>query len=194
MNKKFLVILLLSLFLLSGCVQVDFYQKIKRSGNVDFSITLTGDSSILSYLINSIDINESEDVAVSKTDNSITYLIKDFNPRSSSVFNTEEGSESDITVLESDNYRFERKFKFPYYYFVYEIKSDAKEDDSDSIFDVDDLLKMTFTIEVFGRITDTNGEKLDSKTVQFDLINHDGPIYVEFRDLFFVSWIGHVFS
>ena len=40
-------LIILSLLLLNGCIQIDIYQKIKRNGHVDISLTFKAESSMI---------------------------------------------------------------------------------------------------------------------------------------------------
>jgi hypothetical protein len=210
MNKKIILsILILSIVVLSGCVQVDVYQKIKRSGNVDMSLTFEAESPmILNTLKQDLEIDPSiqDKYTYEETDNSVTYRFTDIDLQKDNLFAEEVDSETDTSLLDKENYDFKKEFKFPYYYYTYEIdmtkgnteELDAQEeslfDDSeiDSLFG--EMLTIGYTVEVFGTIVETNGNRMDDNKVKFNIgVNTDKEYYVTFKDFFLSSWFGYLF-
>ena len=144
MNKKIIFsLLIISLVLLSGCVQIDVYQKIKRSGNVDMSLTFKAESPmILNALKQDLEIDSSiqDKYTYEETDDSVTYKFTDIDPLKDNLFKENEDSDTDTSMLNKDNYKFKKEFKFPYYYYTYEIdmtneNTEEVEVQEDSLFD-----------------------------------------------------------
>lgn len=53
---------------------------------------------------------------------------------------------------------------------------------------------VTYTIQGFGSVKDTNGEKIDKKTVKFNVpLDSKKAYYVTFKDLFISNWFGRIF-
>jgi len=210
MNKKIIFsLLIISLVLLSGCVQIDVYQKIKRSGNVDMSLTFKAESPmILNALKQDLEIDSSiqDKYTYEETDDSVTYKFTDIDPLKDNLFKENEDSDTDTSMLNKDNYKFKKEFKFPYYYYTYEIdmtneNTEEVEVQEDSLFDESEMdsmfgemFKIGYTVEVFGKIVETNGNKMDNNKVKFNIgMDSDKVYYVKFKDFFLSSWIGSIF-
>ena len=53
---------------------------------------------------------------------------------------------------------------------------------------------VTYVIEGFGKVKDTNGEEIDKKTVKFSVpLDSEKAYYVTFKDLFISNWFGKIF-
>jgi hypothetical protein len=195
MKKKLIIIILItSILFLSGCVQIELYQKIKRNGNIDMSLTFKSNSKfILDSLKKDLEINPliNDKVIYEKTDNSISFKFKNINPLKENLFLE---TDSKNSMLNKENYNFNKKFKFPYYYFVYEINmSDNESNDIDTIFN--NIFTISYSIEVFGKVVETNGEKISKNKVKFNILSNKNDIYyVKFRDFFLFTWFGNLFG
>lgn len=202
---------MLSLVLLSGCVQIDVYQKIKRNGNVDMSLTFKAESPmILNVLKQDLEIDPSiqDKYTYEETDNSVTYKFTNIDPTKDVLFKETKDSDTDTSMLNKDNYKFNKEFKFPYYYYTYEIdmtnedseKIESKEDE-ESLFDESEMdsmfgemFKIGYTVEIFGKIVETNGNKMEDNKVKFNIgMDEDKVYYIKFKDFFLSSWFGSIF-
>lgn len=212
MLKKITIgIIVLSMLLISGCVQIDIYQKIKRNGHVDMSLTFKAESMILNAFKTNIEVEPSmkSKYTYEETDDSVTYKFTDIDPFKDNLFKQEDNGKTDTSMFNKDNYHFKKEFKFPYYYYTYEIEmkdtqqeeSKPKTDNTEGMFDtsglesaMSNMFKVGYTIEVFGKITGTNGNKMSDNKVKFNIgINENKKYYVTFRDFFISSWIGSIF-
>ena len=202
MNTKLLLSALLCVMILvSGCVQIDVYQKIKRDGNVDMRLILKAESMmILNALKTDLEIDPSVQYTYKETDNSVIYEFSDIDPTEDVIFKKENA------MSNKENYRFEKEFRFPYYYFTYEIDiqpeetaqddsafgSDAFDSEMDSM--LGEMFKIGYTVEVFGDIVETNGNRMSDEKVKFNIgLTDDKVYYVKFKDFFLFTWIGSLF-
>ncbi|GAH52500.1 unnamed protein product [marine sediment metagenome] len=208
-KKVISALLILSIVLLSGCVQIDVHQKIKRNGNVDISLTFKAESHMILNLLKQdleIDPSVQNKYTYEETDNSVTYKFIDIDPNKDVIFKENENSYTDNSILNKDNYK--KEFKFPYYYYTYEIdmtKENIEEvkpqNDEESLFDefemdsmFGEMFKIGYTVEVFGKIVETNGNKMDDNKVKFNIgTNDDKVYYVKFKDFFLSNWFGRIF-
>lgn len=224
MDRKITFLLLVFLVLLGGCVQVDVSQKIKRSGNMDMSLTLKAESPMILSAVNQdlqIDPSVQDKFTYEETDTSVTYKFTDIDPSKDTLFEENEDSTADTSIIDKESYRFEKEFKFPYYYYTYEIdmtkeetedSNDVQEHeeilsddaDMDAMFgeygdaEMDamfgEMLSMGYTVEVFGSIVETNGKKMDDNKVKFNIgMDTDTVYYVKFKDFFLLNWLGSIF-
>ena len=170
MKKLIVGIIILSMFLVSGCIQIDIYQKIKRNGHVDMSLTFKAESTILNAFKQNIEVDPSikSKYTYKETDDSVTYQFTDIDPSKDNLFKQEQDSQTDTSIFNKDNYHFKKEFKFPYYYYTYEInikdvqKEEPKTNNQEGMFDtlgiesaMSEMFKIGYTIKVFGKITDT---------------------------------------
>lgn len=193
-QKLIIIILIIGILFLSGCVQIELYQKIKRNGNFDMSLTFKASSKfILDSLKKDFEINPliKDKVIYEETDNSISFTFKNINPLKDNLFLE---TDSQSSMLDKENYKIEKKFKFPFYYFVYEINMSNNENNNmDSMFN--NFFKISYTLELFGQVVETNGEKISKKKVQFNLLSNENEVYfVKFRDFFLFTWFGNLFG
>ncbi|MDD3629344.1 MAG: hypothetical protein PHN81_06190 [Actinomycetota bacterium] len=66
------------------------------------------------------------------------------------------------------------------------------EDEADAM--LGQLFKIGYTIEVFGKIVETNGNKINDNTVKFNIGPDDLNLYyVKFKDFFLSNWFGRLF-
>ncbi len=133
MHKRFIVLALI-LFTLSGCINFEVYQKIKRNGkyDLDFTISTTEEySMVLEGLKETMQIHDSvkDKAEYTETDTSLKYSFKDLDPETDTKLfkKTNEtigdtGESPDTSFIDPDNVDFEKDFKFPNYEFTYTIK------------------------------------------------------------------------
>lgn len=201
--KSILLISVLLTVLLSGCFQVEFDQTLKRNGKMDMSLTISSNMPmILNELKGEMEIDDpklQKRYSYSETRNSFTHSFKNLDPTKDTFFSGE-GDMEDQAFLDPQNYAITREFKFPFYYFTYEI--DMTEEETQQNDDFSDQLEnmlsnafqIKYNIQVFGKITDTNANQIDSKRVEIDMMsNTDTVYYVTFRDFFLWTWIGSLF-
>ncbi len=203
MFKKIIssIILLIIVILLSGCVQAEVYQKVKRNGNFDISLTIKSESPmILNIFKQESPINPSlqDKYTYEEDETSITYKFTDLDPTKDVIFAESEEFETGIF-----GYNLSKEFKFPYYYYYFEL--DLSEEDNgvldsqnkglsgiEAMFD--EMFKIGYTVEVFGKITETNGNRMEDNKVKFNLGPSENNIYyIEFRDFFISNWLGRLF-
>ena len=198
MSKKLLFLLFLSVFVfLSGCIDVDVHQKLKRNGNMDLSITYSAPPAVIELLRDSVNLEGSEVFKFKENEDSLSFVFKDINKDLNiGMFEGDEG-ELEEELFNPENFDLVREFRFPYYYFTYSIDLSRGEGSREVQGGIDDALgdvmSVTYTVEVFGRIVDTNGELLSNKEARFDLVNPDEEFRVVFRDFFFFTWVGSLF-
>ncbi|RJQ21365.1 hypothetical protein C4580_02380 [Candidatus Woesearchaeota archaeon] len=201
MNKTAIAGSILILLLLTGCLQIDIQQKLKRSGKVDLSLTFKSDSTmILENMKEQFQVNPAitRKYTYSETEKSATYQFTDVDPQTDSLF-LSQGDEKTAAFMNKDSYKISREFKFPYYYFTYEIHFPVKEQETEqdefASGMASSLFKITYTVETFGRIIETNGNKMSDNAVKFDIsLTKDETHYVVFKDFFLFTWFGSLFS
>ncbi len=212
MNKKIIfTLLMLSVVLVSGCVQLDVEQKIKRNGNVDLSLIVKSESpTILNALKQNLEVAPSvqNKYTYEESDNSVTYKFTDIDPTKDVLFKESEDSDMNTSMLfNKDNYNFKKEFRFPYYYYTYKIVTEEKSENTNSDIEENNLLKESeidtmfgdmfkigYTLEVFGKIVETNGNRMDDNKVKFNIGLEDNKVYyVEFKDFFISNWLGSLF-
>lgn len=199
MNKKIFFLITIIILLFTGCVNIEVNQKIKRNGNIDLSIIFKSTNSfILESITQDFEINpDIENKAFfEKTENSVIFKFKNINPRKESFF--KKVDDDDTPLLDQDNYNFKKEFKFPYYYFIYEIgeqKNDTIDEDLQKLGNLfDNMMKINFNIEVFGTIIETNGNQINKNKVSFEsTLTSEDYYYIKFRDFFLFTWIGSLF-
>ena len=192
------ILLFLSLLLINGCVHVDVNQKLKRNGNTDLTITYKAPEMILDSLKQGMNTNteDFENIIYQETDESIKITIKNIN-KEFELDLYEDDSFDDI-LFNKENFNLEKEFRFPYYYFTYIINFSHEDNIQNQDFDelnqmLNNMFKFTYTIETFGEITETNGNKLNKNKVRFNIADTNEAYVVEFRDFFLISWIGSLF-
>ena len=205
--KKTLLIFIVALIFIGGCVNIDIEQKIKRNGLVDMSFEITTSMPmILDELKESIVLsNENEfPFEVVEKENGIAYVFENIDPAQANLF---EQDDEDVPLDSISNLQVSYEFRFPYYYYTIEIdmsdsqnnleNKSAEEISLGEAFDMvgdemselfAEMFKITYTLETFGKITDTNGELISSNTVKYNLNDvPDDKVFVEFRDIFLLS-------
>lgn len=201
MNKKILLIILtLTLLIMSGCIHVDAHQKLKRNGNTDLIITYSAPKMILDSLKEGIstDFEDMKNVKYEESSDSIKFIFKNINEEFDvDVFDDDEETFNDI-LFNKENFNIEKEFRFPFYYFTYTINLGHEFNMDNEEFNelnqmLEEMFKFTYTVEVFGKITDTNGEKLSKKEARFNIVDTSEAYVVEFRDFFLFTWIGSLF-
>jgi len=183
-------LMLITIILFSGCINLNVTQKINRDGSSDINLTIKSENSmLLTYFKQGI---ENSSLAVEKAifsegDNYISYYWKDVYPIAPEESNVSIGK---ISI--------KKEFKFPYYYIT--IKFDNSKNILEEYRETNNLtkeilnsIKFNYDFEVYGQIIDTNGIKLSNNKVRFDLLENK-KYYVKFRDLFLTNWFWSLFS
>ena len=166
---------------------------------MDISVTLKSDTiMILNSLKQNMEVEPSmqDKFTYEETDNSVTFNFEDIDPTKDNLF--KENDETDTSILDKESYNFKKEFKFPYYYYTYEINATNEDEETEeneiSLFNETEMNAMFgigYTIEVFGKIVETNGNKMSNNKVKFNMgMNDDKVYYVKFRDFFITNWIG----
>ncbi len=151
-NKVLIAVSLSLVLLLSGCINVNVDQKLKRSGHydLDFSISTTAEyKMLLNALKGSFQVDESvkDKLTYKETDTSITYSFKDLNPatdkklftvvKNDTESNTPSTTSSllgssqetpDLSFINPENIQFSKEFKFPYFEYTLKIPLETKKD------------------------------------------------------------------
>ena len=187
-NKTIIILLLLSTLLVSACIEVDVHQKLKRNGNTDLIITYTAPTEVIDLLKESINTQNLDIAKYEETNNSIKFFFKNIN-QDINIGMFQEDEDLDEYLFKTENFELKKEFRFPYYYFTYKFNLGEEKEESTT----NDIIKITYTIEVFGRIVETNGEQLSKQKVRFDMINPNKENKVVFRDFFLTTWIGSLF-
>ncbi len=198
MSKKLLFLLFLSVFVfLSGCIDVDVHQKLKRNGNMDLGITYSAPPAVIDLLRDSVNLEGAEVFKFEETEDSLSFVFRDVNKALNIGMFEEEEGELEEELFNPENFNLAREFSFPYYYFTYSINLSSRGGSRDVQGGIDDALgdvmSVSYTVEVFGRIVDTNGVLLSNKEARFDLVNPDEEFRVVFRDFFLFTWFGSLF-
>ena len=175
--------------ILSGCVSVDTNQKIYRDETTDINVRITAESAfILNQVKDGMLDDLSSDWIYSEDGESFSISQKNVKIKSFK-YSSAEDSLFGTGELKKD-------FKFPYYYYTYSFINKVKTDNQDAEVNeyaekMKDLISISYNIEGFGEIEDSNGLKTSDKSVRFKLEfepKTDTKYYVTFKDLFINNW------
>ena len=207
-SKSIKVPVILSLILitlLSGCIEVTVHQKIKRSGKYDFNLTFRSDSKeLLNSIKSGFEVNDptSKKLTYLESKDSISYVFTDLDPRTDLIV-APDIAEGKTGSPQKKVWDLKKEFRFPYYYYTitWDLTQDTKQKESESELGdyfgkaFDEMFKMGYIVEVFGKITETNGLRMEDNKVRFDVgMSTNKKYYVTFRDFFLFSWIGALFG
>ncbi|PIN70818.1 hypothetical protein COV94_01160, partial [Candidatus Woesearchaeota archaeon CG11_big_fil_rev_8_21_14_0_20_57_5] len=197
--RRFTAMVLLCL-LLAGCITMDTKVTLKRSGNIDLDFTLSSTKELMGMMKQGMKegMNLSADiidkVTISETDTSITYSMRDIDTNAAGKLFSNDESDGmmplDLAGIDAQVHP-----GFPYITYVLNIPLPAaaqnNTDESTQLAQamMSGMITMTFTLETFGTIIDTNGKLLDEHTVQWDLLSTD-RLYVKFHDPVLAIWLG----
>ncbi|MCD6464216.1 TPM domain-containing protein, partial [Candidatus Woesearchaeota archaeon] len=138
-KKGLTLVLLISMVLITGCININVEQKLKRNGHYDLDLTIST-SPEYKILLNGIKEDLQVDDSVRdrfeyrETETSITYSFKDIDPSTHRLFKEVEkkpGEDNvfgqsqqtpDFSFINPENIEFKKEFKFPYYEFTYKLK------------------------------------------------------------------------
>lgn len=168
---------------MAGCVQLDIEQTLKRKGTFDVEFNV--DTPFDAFLSNiSKEIHPSPELEarylITTTDEGIRLGFYDVDPQQYSTLFAQSQT-IDNSLLASRSISFEKKFKFPFFYFNYSIQFPNIEKYN--------LIEAKYIVNVFGTITATNGNKISSQVVEFPL--NQQFFSVEFRDFFLFTILGY---
>ncbi len=168
-RKLFLLSTLFVFLLLAGCGTVEFEQQLYRDGTFDFTMRVTSSNDMfISLLQEGIDM---ENASVTELDNGFEYRFEGL-----TLDDEFEGNIAQAWTIE-------RSYSFPHQYITIRFSTDVLDTDEE-----DDMFGMMtpellYTINPFGRITETNGVlSSDSSKVTFDLGRAE-DYHVTFRHL-----------
>ena len=187
-----MVSLLLSVVLLSGCVQLDIYQKVKRNGYSDISITVKSEyPKILDSLKAGLEVDPSmqDKYIYEEIDDGVRYNFSDVNTQKDTLFKGGETSDLPLNISNT-----KKEFKFPYYYYTVEITIPGEQSDdvTDGSGNGDSVIG--YTVEFFGEMVETNGHPMDDNKVKFNIVTDENKIhYVKFRDFILTNWFSRLF-
>ena len=200
MRKLVVLFLVASVFLLGGCTEVGVYQKINRDGTFDMDLVLRSDSSVVLDSLKrglEVDSGVADRYSYEESDKSVFYRFKGIDPKIDVLFKKKEQSYSPLSTLQGMSYELKKEFRFPYYYYTYEIVTFKEERHFSDDWRLEPpkvggrLVEIGHTVDVFGGVVETNGRQVGSSRVKFDVeFNKDERYYVKFRDFFVSSWVG----
>jgi len=187
----FLVVALLVAF--SGCVKMEASQKIHRSGASDFNFTVESDYlELMNFTPEAIGKMgfAVENGEVIEGDGKLTVSWKDayFPP----IPTDGDGADNSSTTALFGGASVARRFSFPYFLYSMNFSSKGLGGNSSEAEMAEQLMsgiKLSYRLETFGKIVETNGVKLSDNSVTFDLKKR-GEYYVVFRDFFLSSIFG----
>ena len=176
MKAKIFLILLLTLAL-TACGTVDVEQKLYKDGTFDLTLTITSENEMFMSLFTE-EAGDLEGATVREVEGGVEY--------------TFEGMDiADETLNDSFSglWGIEKEFRFPYQYVTLSFDNDVEESPEEDIFGL--TPKFYYTLEPFGKITDTNGVYSEDKSkVRFDFMKNE-EYFVTFRYFCLVpSWCG----
>ena len=139
--KALFGLLIVGIIFLSGCINVDIYQKIKRSGKYDLNLTVSTEEQyaiFLNGLKKDLEVSDEfkNQYSYSETADSVTYSFTDLDPNvepklfkdieeqadTTNTFNEFYASlpqTADLKTLQPKNIEFTKSFSFPYYVYNY---------------------------------------------------------------------------
>ena len=183
------------LLVFSGCMQlqVEVFQTLKRTGHVDLTIMFISESpDILNTVRKSIDINPGIKSKYHRQDTtkSVAYVFRNIDPLKDKLF-AAQSSATSSPLLNKDTYSVIQKTHFPYNYFTYVIDLSKSKGSQLSI---PGVTMAGLTVGVFGKITTTNGYKIDEHHVKFNIaLNEKKKYVVTFKELCWVSLFCQLF-
>lgn len=214
--KKLIVSIffLFSLLLLSGCFQIDVSQTLHRNGDLDMTLLFAGLPDMLSdSVLEALKVNpiHEPNLVIEELDSGLQYTFTGVDVSKGPLFlDSEALDDMNSAIFSIDSYVLTREFKFPFYYYTYTIDLtdadmeeldllDSDTDTENGLFDESMLgsmtdIKVRYTIDVFGKITQTSGSRMSDTRVRYrpDVLG-DEVFYVTFRDFFLWSWFGGLF-
>lgn len=148
--KKIIIpLLFISILLLSGCVNFEVEQELKRNGHYDMDLKISTSSEYkmaLSSFKESLKVRDSvkDKFEYKESENSITYSFKNIDPsKDKKLFKEVEKNETENQFTQTDrkldtsfvspkNIDIKKEFNFPYYEYTYELKTSStdKEDET----------------------------------------------------------------
>lgn len=199
----------------------DFAMTIDFSGMIEMAEEVGGEEAPGSFGMPTFNITELEEQAkesvpdsikdkfeIIATETTISYKFTDIDPEvDTQIFNEDDTAEGspNMSIFNPDNYEFKKEFKFPY--MVYTIQSkgyveagDGGDDEfgdplAESDTDLSAIFDVTYTVETFGEIVETNGEKISKNKAEFklDLSDTNPQMNIVFRDFFLVAFLGELY-
>lgn len=213
MKKGVLWVLSISmLFLLSGCVSIDIYQKLKPGGEYDMSIEFSLPEMMMQTMPDDFEQNMSESINpeyrdstfINITDNGFSYNFKNlkFGEKKQFFIEEAENESSDsmapgeMEFMDPSLYEYTDKGSTVRYTIHIPEDESAKQDNMSQMNSamMGEMFSVTYTIETFGEILETNGvvDEQNPNLVVFDIDLIDGgDYYVEFQkeSSGVISWI-----
>jgi hypothetical protein len=195
--KSIITIILIIGVFFSGCVSVDVNQKIYRDESIDISIKFSAESSYVMSMLkedNMMDMLKQEITKYGDSESEWTYT-ENFDSFTFSSEHLDLSNKLDDTATKHSILKPEitKEFKFPYYYYTYSfVKKDLVSDDLLALYNFNELIYIDYNVEVFGKIVDTNGLKINENEVLFKMStdsNQNEINYITFKDIFLRTWL-----
>ncbi|MEM1988321.1 MAG: hypothetical protein QXS41_00560 [Candidatus Woesearchaeota archaeon] len=178
MKKIIFYSILLMLFLFNSCIQVTVYQKIYSDGKTDIDYSIIADSEE-SYSSNKKNINQKNEIVdeikqklkITETNKSITYKFSNLKlNQDKKIFKDQNHplnlENMKLEILEESI--FQKKYKFSAKFYFTKDKNNQ--------------VPVNYTVEVEGKISETNGKKINDNKVNFNFDGKkDEEIYVIFE-------------
>lgn len=139
LQKAVIIFAVILSLLVSGCINIEVYQKLKRNGNYDLDLTISTSAEykmILNSFKQAYQVEDSvkDKFEYSETDTSITYSFKDLNPKTDvKLFKDVEQDASsqsmfggtsdapDSSLFDPESFEYSRQLKFPYYEYSFQV-------------------------------------------------------------------------
>ena len=170
LNRKSIVLAcIVLLFLLTGCVTMEVEQKLYKDGTFDLTVTITSDNPEMVDFFSS-SLTGMENATVTELEDGLRYEMKDLSL----------DREADDNSTFAERWGIEKEFKFPHQYitFTYDNRGIGSERTSQMPGMTPDI---DYVFEPFGKITDTNGIRIEGENkVKFNLMKNK-KYYVTFR-------------
>ena len=180
MAGKNLALIAISVLVLSGCVNFEFSEEIKRNEKMDLTAVFKADNELL--MNRTLGLAKASgfpgEPVVSDSRNSVTYSLKDQN----------------VETLEFGQLSrsLSKEFRFPYYYYTYNWTYGdlglERYDQGAAYFPFARNPPVEHRVKVFGRITETNARQTRKDEVVVNLRGEHKGYYVRFRELFVLNF------
>lgn len=178
MKKIIFYGIILILLLFNSCVQVTVYQKIYSDGRTDIDYNIVADSEEI-YSSNKKTIAQKNEIVdeikqkvkITETNKSVTYKFSNLKlSQDKRLFKDQNHplnlESMKLEILEDS--AFEKRYKFSAKFYFTKDKTHQ--------------FPINYTVEVEGKVTETNGKKVNDNTVNFNFdSNKDEEIYIIFE-------------
>ncbi|MDD5499756.1 MAG: hypothetical protein PHT91_02680 [Candidatus Nanoarchaeia archaeon] len=189
---------LISIIFLSGCVQMNTTQELRRDGTMNVIVIINSPYFTLADAINDSLIPNPELNPVSeRINNTLIYYFSKANPFSDNLFLSSNAT-NDLMIdssgfLAGNTFKYETRFRFPYYYYYYSADFSSPSIQGE-IFNESEILSLAsmqdinYDIIYFGELVSTSGEEVDEQKVRFSAASNQN-YSLTFREFFISNWI-----